>query len=82
MITAKEARELSNKMSGEQIHKELEVVEREIKRVIAGGYTYVHINMVLSSAAIAELRALGYTVESLSDYGDPLMYGTRYKIAW
>lgn len=69
MIAAKEARSISDQSLKVALRKELEQVERRIKQVSSGGYTYV-LTDDLSDECIKELESLGYTVTRYYKYAN------------
>lgn len=80
MITAEEARSISEQSLKATLQKELELVEQRIKQVSSGGHTYVLVDD-LSAECIKELESLGYTATRYFKFAnDP--DSAYYRIDW
>ena len=78
MITAQEARNISNEAYRKQIDVELASIIPEIEAAMRKGEYSCWINETnISSATIAYLKELGYKITSSTQYNE-----TEYKIAW
>lgn len=78
MITAQEARNISNEAYRKQIDAELASIMPEIEAAMRKGEYSCWINETnISSATIAYLKELGYKITSSTQYNE-----TEYKIAW
>lgn len=69
MISAKEAKEQSEKVFQADINEELEVIEKEIKRAISNGEFYTYIETI-SIPARETLEKAGYKVEVSDQYNE------------
>ena len=78
MITAREARNISNKVYKWQIDAELASIMPEIEAAMRKGeYSCWIYETNISSAAISYLKELGYKITSSTQYNE-----TEYKIEW
>lgn len=78
MITAQEARNISNETYKKQIDAELASIMPEIEAAMRKGEYSCWINETnISSRAITYLKELGYKVTSTTQYNR-----TEYKIQW
>ena len=78
MITAQEARNISNEAYRKQIDAELASIMPEIEAAMRKGEYSCWINETnISSVAISYLKELGYKITSSTQYNE-----TEYKISW
>ena len=62
MISAEEARNISNSLIGDQIAEELMVIEKCITKSLEYGYTSAYMPILFSKRTIDEVKKLGYKV--------------------
>ena len=70
MISAKEARKLSEQNKQNILNKEMAIIEEEINNEISQGNNNVYINGSISSDARQMLEQLGYDVKCGSQYNE------------
>ena len=70
MISAKEAKEQSDKMLQADVDEEMTEVENQIKQAISVGELSVYIDTCISKPAKKLLERLGYKVERGIQYND------------
>lgn len=70
MISAKEAKEQSNKIFQADIDEEINGIEKQIKQAINYGELFVYIDTPISNPAKEMLERLGYKVEIHSQYNE------------
>lgn len=78
LVSAKEARELSENSTSLECESELNTVHECIKKAIDSGEYFCWCNRYLHNQAINRLRKLGYTVTNCSTQRD----GDLFKIEW
>ena len=70
MISAKEARKLSEQNKQNILNKEMTIIEEEINNEISQGNNNVYINCSISSDARQMLEQLGYDVKCGNQYNE------------
>ena len=78
LISAKEARELSESACSLECSTELRIASECINKAIKKGEYYCWCNHLLHNQAINKLKKLGYTVTNCSTQRD----GDLFKIEW
>lgn len=77
MITAAEAKELTNETLKSQVDVLTKDIEKAIREAISGGYTYCYYDQPISHAVVEILENMGYKVDK---YADTIC--TYYQISW
>lgn len=70
MISAKEVRKQSEQNNQSKLHKEIEMIERNINNAIAKGENRVYIEPAISTSAKQMLQQLGYKVKYGQQYNN------------
>ena len=81
MISAKEARKLTNTSTSEQLEKELKSIEEVIVYKAKCGYDYAIYDDIISKQALLILASEGYRTEEYPTIRD-CAYTLCYKISW